>query len=77
MRTPRIEAEYECPHCGYGYTLAGSDSIFTDHVTDECAQQCEDCGGWYQLKCESVDVYMSATAAPASVIPKRPPSLAE
>lgn len=64
----KIEAEYECPHCGTGYTM-GDDAIYTDHVEDECAMQCDDCGGWYQLRCESVEVTMAATAAPAAAIP--------
>jgi len=65
---PTIEAEYECPHCGAGYSM-GDDAIYTDHVSDGCALQCEDCGGWYQLQCESVEVHLAATAAPAEAIP--------
>lgn len=74
MRKPMIEAEYECPHCGAEYEMQ-DDAIYTDHVTDEYALQCEDCGEWYQLQCESVEVHLAATKAPESVIPNRPPSL--
>jgi transcription elongation factor Elf1 len=68
MSTPQTEAWYDCPHCGYAYMLTGTDSIYIDHVSDGCAMQCEDCGEWYQLQCESVDIHMDATKAPADVI---------
>ncbi len=38
----------------------GQDGIFTDHVEDECESQCSECGGYYQLRCVSVEVEMEA-----------------
>ena len=57
-----IEAEYECPHCGQGLVMGGN-AVYADDVEDECARQCDSCKGWYQLVCESVEVYLVATKA--------------
>jgi hypothetical protein len=36
----------------------GQGGIFTDDVEDGCESQCRECGGYYQLRCVSVEVEM-------------------
>lgn len=58
MRKP-IECEFECPHCESCFVL-NEDGIHVDDVEDECQSQCSECGGYYQLRCVFVDVFMEA-----------------
>jgi len=57
-----INAWFDCPHCSAGFEI-GDDAIYTDEIEDECASQCPECGGWYQLRCVDVVVEMEATKA--------------
>lgn len=59
MSRVEIECEFDCPHCGQGFTMDDS-GIYVDDVEDECESQCSVCGGAYQLRCVSVDVEMEA-----------------
>lgn len=62
MARVEINAEFDCPHCGAGFSI-GDDAVFTDHMDDECAEKCSECGQWYQLRCASVDVEMECRKA--------------
>ena len=53
--------EFDCPHCGQGFTMKAGDALFTDHVRDECSEKCTECGGEYQLRCARVDIEMECT----------------
>lgn len=55
---PKIECEFECPHCGQEFTIR--DGMYRDDVEDEVYSTCECCGGVYQLRCISVEVEMEA-----------------
>ncbi|HUX65754.1 MAG TPA: hypothetical protein VMV42_01270 [archaeon] len=54
--------EYECPHCHESY-VAADDDQYADDVIDECARQCETCGKWFQIVCESVEIYLASYPA--------------
>lgn len=55
--------EFDCPHCGMGFTLRSGDAIFTDHIRDECSETCMECGKEYQLRCIRVECEMECTKA--------------
>jgi len=67
MSQRTIEANFECPHCGAGYSF-GEDAIYTDDVEDECAEKCDSCGGWFQVTCEHVEVELNTVKAPEAII---------
>jgi len=62
--THESKTDFDCPHCGQGFEISAGDAIFTDHVEDECAEKCSECGEWYQLRCVSVSVEMECTKCP-------------
>jgi len=53
----KIECDYDCPHCGQGYTI-GDSGIYIDDVEDETDTTCDECGGRFQLFCSDVQVVM-------------------
>lgn len=62
MSRIEITADYDCPHCGAGYTI-GDDAPFVDNIEDECAEQCDECKGWFQVRCASVHIEMECIKA--------------
>lgn len=60
MRGDTERVEFDCPHCGHGFSMEAGDAIYTDHVEDECSETCQSCGGQYQLRCASVHIEMES-----------------
>ena len=68
MRRAQDKTEFDCPHCGQGYTIDIGEAVFMDDAEDEAASQCEECKGWYQLQVESAEIVMVATKAPDTIV---------
>lgn len=71
MRGDTERVDFDCPHCGMGFSMEAGDAICTDHVEDECSEKCQACGKEYQLRCVSVSVEMECTKTPDKLIGKR------
>lgn len=63
MRRYRLYVDdYECPHC---FALYESDASFqnVNDIEEGRARQCQECGKWYQLVCESVEITLACYPA--------------
>ena len=60
--------EFDCPHCGMGFSETAGDALYESDVDDGTAEQCDHCKGWIQLQCVRVEIELECTKAPQSVI---------
>ena len=68
MRGDTERVDFDCPHCGMGFSMEAGEALFIVHIEDECSETCQACGKHYQLRCASVHIEMECTKAPESVI---------
>lgn len=61
MRGDTERVDFDCPHCGMGFSMMAGDAIFADNVEDGCSEKCQACGELYQLWCASVSIEMACT----------------
>lgn len=64
--TTRID--FDCPHCGMGFSEEASEALYESDVEDKTAKQCDSCKGWIQVQCIRVEIELECTKAPQSVI---------
>ena len=62
MASPEVDCEYDCPHCGQGYSF-DTNAIYADDIADDCKRICQKCGGKYQLRCVAVAIELEVVKA--------------
>ena len=63
MAGDTARVDFDCPHCGMGFSMEAGEALFIDHVEDDFSEKCQSCGEHYQLRCASVHIEMECTKA--------------
>ena len=64
MRGDLERVDFDCPHCGMGFSVTASDALYESQIEEETCEKCQHCGEYYQLEVELVDIVLGCIKAP-------------